>query len=179
MVGALKMLLSTDVVIPFPRAVVFSAYRDRLPDTVQHLPNIRSIRVLSREDAVGKVLLVNEWTGGGDIPAAARAIIKESMLRWNDHAAWDEQAFEVTWRTEVHAFAGAVKSGGKNRFVEVPEGTRLEVRGELTVDGSKLPGVPRLLEKSVAAVVEKFFVGQVSVNSAAMAKAITKILGSP
>ena len=98
------MELFTDAVIAFPRAQVFVAYRDRLAETTQHLPNIRAIDVKSREERDGEVRLVNEWTGGGDIPKVARAFLSPDMLKWTDHATWKEATFEVAWRTDVHAF---------------------------------------------------------------------------
>src|SRR5262249_7918930 len=97
-------------------------------------------------------------------------------LKWTDHARWILASHEVEWRTDVHAFPGAVKSSGRNRFVDVAEGARLEIRGELTVDAAKVPGVPKFLAKTVGQAVEKLFVGQISVNSVAVAKAVGKLL---
>ncbi|MCK6591727.1 MAG: hypothetical protein HUU21_21100 [Polyangiaceae bacterium] len=170
------MDIKADVTLAFPLDRVFSAYRDRLSEVTEHLPNIRRIQVLSREDAGDVVHLVNEWTGGGDIPKAALAVLKESMLRWTDYATWTTSTRSVAWRTEVGAFPGVVKSSGTNRFVEVPSGTRLEIRGTLVCDAAKLPGVPRLLAGGINPVVEKFLVGQVSVNSVEVAKALGKLL---
>ena len=170
------MDIKADVTLPFPRDTVFAAYRDRLPELTEFLPNIRGIKVLKREEAEGEVRLVNEWTGGGDIPKAATAVLKESMLRWTDHATWKGESRTVEWRTEVNAFPGAVKSSGVNRFVEVPEGTRLEIRGTLACDAGKLPGVPRILAGGINPIVEKFLVGQVSVNLVEVAKGVGKLL---
>jgi len=172
------MQLSVDAVLPFPRERVFAAYRDRLVDTVPHLPNIRAIVVASRKEEDDDVLLVNEWTGGGDIPAVARAFVKEDMLKWTDHARWRHASFAVEWRTDIHAFPGAVVSAGENRFVEVAAGTRLEIRGEFSLDAAKIPGVPRLIAKSVGGAVEKFFVHQIQVNGVAVAKAVSTLLAA-
>src|SRR5262245_54422680 len=137
------MDIKADVIIPFPREQVFAAYRDRLPELTDFLPNIRSINVLERKDRGDEIDLVNEWVGGGDIPKAALAVLKESMLRWTDYATWKPSSYSVDWRTEVGGFPGVVKSSGTNRYIEVSEGTRLEIRGSLVCDTSKLPGVPR------------------------------------
>src|SRR5438034_989146 len=104
------MEIRADVELRFSRERVFTTYRDRLADLTEYLPNIQSIKVVQREEAGDEVRLVNEWVGGGDIPKVARAIIKESMLRWTDYATWNASSFTVDWRTEVHAFPGAVKS---------------------------------------------------------------------
>jgi hypothetical protein len=170
------MEIRADVNVPFPRERVYAAYRDRLADLTEYLPNIRSIKVLEREDREGEVRLVNEWTGGGDIPKLARAVIKESMLRWIDHATWKQASFTVEWRTDVQAFPGAILSSGVNRYVEVASGTRLELRGTLTCDPTKVPGVPRFLGKTVGEAVEKFFLGSIAENAATVGKGVARFL---
>ncbi len=170
------MDIRADVTLPLPRERVFEAYRDRLPELAAHLPNIRAVRVVRREERDGEVHLVNEWTGGGDIPSAARAVLSESMLRWLDHATWHAATFSVTWRTEVNVFPGAVASSGENRFLDVPGGTRLEIRGGLTCDATRIPGVPRLLARAVGGAVERVLVGQVQVNLVAVAKAVGALI---
>jgi hypothetical protein len=170
------MEIKADVTLPFPRETVFTAYRDRLAELTDYLPNIRNIRVLKREDLLDEVRLVNEWTGGGDIPKAALAVLKESMLRWTDHATWKTSSHTVEWRTEVGSFPGLVQSSGFNRFVEVTQGTRLEIRGNLVCDASKLPGVPRMLAGSINGVIERFLVGQVQVNLVEVGKGVGRLL---
>lgn len=172
------MEIVADVVIPHPRPLVFAAYRDRLPDLVPHLPNIRAVKVISRADRGAEVDLVNEWKGGGDIPAAARSLLSESMLTWTDHATWFEEGHRVTWRTDVHAFRGAVTSAGENRFIEIPEGTRFELRGTFTCDAAKIPGVPRLFARSVGGTVEKVMVSSIAKNTHEMARAVAKLIAA-
>jgi hypothetical protein len=172
------MQIHVDVELPFERPRVFEAYRDRLLELVPYLPNIREIRIVSRVDraAANEVDFVNEWLGGGDIPKVVRGIVDESMISWTDIATWHGDEFAVTWRTEVKAFSGAVTSSGKNRYVALPSGaTRLELRGDLTVDGAKVP-VPRLLQRSVAQTAEKIIVGQVQTNLVSIAKGVEKLL---
>lgn len=170
------MDIKADVTLAFPRELVFSTYRDRLGELTEFLPNIRSIRVLKREDLGDETRLVNEWVGGGDIPKVALSVIKESMLRWTDYATWRASSFTVAWRTEVGAFPGVIQSSGENRYVEVAGGTRLEIRGALACDASKLPGVPRLIAGSINGTVEKFLVGQVQVNLVEVGKGVRRFL---
>ena len=171
------MEIRADVTLQFPREKVFATYRDKLAELTDYLPNIKSIEVVDRKERPGEVDLVNEWVGGADIPKVARAVLSESMLRWTDYATWKEGSFTVEWRTEVHAFPGAVKSSGVNRFVEVPGGaTRLEIRGDLTCDSSKVPGVPRLFAKTVNGAAEKLLVAQIGPNLVEVAKGVGKYL---
>ena len=170
------MEIKTDVPLSFPRARIFKTYRDRLEEVAPHLPNIRSIKVASREDRPGETLLVNEWVGGGDIPAVARAVVRESMLSWTDHATWKEGTFTVEWRTVVHAFPGALESSGVNRFIETPTGAIIEFRGSLVCDASKVPGVPKLMARTINGTLEKLFVGKIAENLLAVGRGVGKLL---
>jgi hypothetical protein len=170
------MKIHADAVLPFDRPRVFAAYRDRLLDLVPHLPNIRSITIESRSDRGDEIDFVNLWVGGGDIPKAVRGVLSESMLRWTDYATWNASDYSVTWRTDIHAFPGAAASSGKNHYIEVPGGTRVELRGELTIDGSKVPAIPRFLQKTVAEMAEKMIVGQVEANLASVARGVGQLL---
>jgi hypothetical protein len=170
------MEILAETLIPYPRARVFETYRDSMADLAPYLPNIRAIKVLKRTERGDEIDLVNEWTGGGDIPAVARSVLSESMLTWTDYATWFQADFHVDWRTDIHAFPGAVTSSGKNRFIEVPEGTRFEIRGHFTIDAAKVPGVPRLLAKSIGATIEKVMVGQIQKNTIETARGIAKLL---
>lgn len=170
------MDIKTDVTLSFPRALVFTTYRDHMAEIAAYLPNIRGIKQVSREERPGEVHLVTEWSGGGDVPSVARAFVSESMLKWTDHATWKEAAFVTTWRTEVHAFPGALVSSGENRFVETPGGMRIEFRGQLTCDASKVPGVPRLMARTLNGTLEKLFVGKIAENLVAVGQAVGKLL---
>src|SRR5262249_21555200 len=140
------MDIKTDVTLHFPRERVFTTYRDRLTDLLQFLPNIRGLVIKKREEREGgDVYLVNEWQGGGEIPRMARSFLSEAMLAWTDHATWKVEASICEWRTDVHAFPGALLCSGYNKFVELPGGqSRIEFRGTLPCDASKIPGVPKL-----------------------------------
>jgi hypothetical protein len=171
------MEIKTDVTLPFPRERVFVTYRDRLADLLPYLPNIRGLVMKSREEREGgDVHLVNVWEGGGEIPSVARGVINESMLKWTDHATWKKADFVCSWRTEVHAFPGALTSSGAHRFVEAGSGMRIEFRGDLTCDASRVPGVPRLLARTINGTIEKIFVGKIVENLVSVGKGIGKLL---
>jgi hypothetical protein len=171
------MEIKTDVTLSFPRERVFATYRDRLADLLAYLPNIRKLEIKKREERPSEVYLVNEWLGGGEIPAAARSFLSESMLSWTDHATWKQAGWICEWRTDVHAFPGALNSSGHNRFVELPgDRTRIEFRGQLVCDASKVPGVPKLLAKGINGTVEKIFVGKIGENLVAVGEGIGKLL---
>ncbi len=170
------MELSADCTIPFPLPVVFQAYRDDLAKLVDFLPNIRGIDVKSREESGGTIRFVNEWRGGGDIPSAARVVLSESMLSWTDYATWNESDHTCEWRIETRSFTEAVRCSGKNRFVAVEGGTRLEIRGKIEIDTSKIKGVPRLLSSRVGQTVEDFLVKKITPNLLSVSDGLQRYL---
>ncbi len=177
------MRISADATLPHPRPVVFAAYRDELEGLLGHLPNVRGIEVRSRKTEGSRIDLVNVWHGGGEIPAIARSFVSDSMLSWTDHASWDEASWTCDWRTETHAFTEAVDCKGCNRFVAVPGGTRIEIRGELTIDARKVKVVPSLFAGKVASAVESFLVAKIQPNLVEVTEGLRKYLaerhGSP
>lgn len=171
------MDLSAVATLPFPRPVVFAAYRDELVALVDYLPNVRKIEVLSRVEHDGVVELHNVWHGGGDIPAAARAFLSEAMLSWDDYARWDARKWSCAWRIKTRSFTEAVRCDGENRFVETDDGgTRLEIHGTLTIDGAKVTGVPRFLAGKVAGTVESVLAEKIRPNLLETASSLRKHL---
>ena len=171
------MELHADARIPYPRDAVFAAYRDHLAELLPHLPNVRRIEVKSREEKGPIVQLVNEWHGGGEIPAAVRAVLGDSMLTWVDHATWDSGAVQCDWRTETRAFGDALQCEGHNEFLEDGPGrTHLRVRGKIEVDAKRLRGVPGFLAGTVGRTLEEFLGGRIQANLVETAKGLTKYL---
>jgi hypothetical protein len=170
------MELRADANIPFPRPVVFAAYRDKLLDMLPYLPNVRAIEIRKREDDGQVVKLLNFWKGGGDIPAAARAFVSEAMLSWLDRATWNEADFTCEWKIEPQAFTEAITCVGKNRFLEDGEKTRLEIRGVLEIDAKKIKGVPGFLSGKVSKAVEDLLVSKIKPNLVSTAEGLTKYL---
>jgi hypothetical protein len=171
------MDLRADAHIPFPRDVVFAAYRDDIAKLLPYLPNVRGIEVQSRKDAGPVSELVSVWHGGGEIPAAARAVLSEAMLSWTDHASWDAQKLACDWRIETHAMREAVLCQGVNVFLEDGPGrTLLEIRGVLDIDAKKIRGVPGFLAGKVGRTVEEFLGGKIQPNLVETAKGVTKYL---
>lgn len=158
------MLISADVHIPFPRHLVYLTYRDKLPEVVPFLHDVRSIEVKLRREDNGHIHLINEWHGGGEIPAAARALISEDMLSWTDFATWNDVEFSTHWRIETHAFHEAVHCKGQNHFLADGDGTLIQSRGELMIDPHQLHGVPSLLAGMVGGIVEDFLSKKIGPN---------------
>jgi hypothetical protein len=159
------MKFSTDLRLPLPRETVFAAYRDGITRVLEFLPNVRSVEVKWRKEAETAVHLVHEWHGGGQVPAAVRGIVTESMLVWTDYATWDLHSFHCDWKIESHKFPEGVRCRGRNSFVdEGGEATLLGIRGTVEVDARRFPGVPSFLVKSVGRSVEEFLASTIESN---------------
>ena len=171
------MDIRADARFPCPREVVFKAYRDELLSLLPYLPNVRGIEIKSRTEDGPVVQFVNLWRGGGEIPAAARAILSESMLSWDDHAKWDERAFVCDWRIETHSFTEAVRCLGRNSVLEDGPGkTLLEIRGSLDIDAKKIRGVPGFLAGKVGRTIEEFLLNKIQPNLIETAKGLERFL---
>jgi hypothetical protein len=174
------MKIEADARISFPRTLVFSTYRDRLPQLVPHLPNVESITNAEREEKPGGregvVRLLNLWKAKADVPKIAQAVVKPEMLAWKDHAVWNENEWTCEWRVETHLMTEAVRCQGKNRFLDEGATTKLEIRGDLEIDLAKFKGVPRFLAGSVGPVVEKFIVTLLTPNLLSVSKGLESFL---
>ena len=170
------MDLRADARIPFPRKVVFAAYRDHIVELLPYLPNVRGIDVQSRSEEGPVTKMVNVWHGGGDIPSTIRAALGDS-LSWTDHAAWNMDTLRVEWRTETKAFADALKCAGYDAFLEDgADKTLLEIRGSIEVDASRIRGVPRFLAGKVGRAIEEFLGGKIQANLMETAKGLSQYL---
>jgi hypothetical protein len=166
--------IRADARLPFPRPAVFAAYRDEIVSVLPYLPNVRRIEIVSKTTEGDVTKFVNEWHGGGEIPAAARAFVSESMLSWTDRATWDARAFTCTWTIETHAFTEAIECRGTNTFFEDGDGTRIEMRGDITIDPKKLRGVPGLLSGKIAKTAEELLVGRIAPNFVETSRGLSK-----
>ena len=171
------MRIEADSIVPFARARTYAAYRDELSHLVRYLPNVRGLDVEERDAADGVVRLRNVWRGGGEIPVALRPIVDGEMLSWTDHATWTASDWRCEWHIETHLLSEAVRCHGTTEFIELSgERTRLEIRGELTIDLSRLRVVPTFLAGSLGRKVEQFLVRQITPNLTGVSDALTKHL---
>jgi hypothetical protein len=171
------MDLRADAIIPFPRERVFTVYRDDILKVVPYMTNVQSIEVRSRKDDGPVVEFVNEWRGGGELPAALRAFLSEAMLSWTDYARWNQAELTCDWRIQTHALTEAVRCVGQNRFVEdAPGKTRLEIRGTFEIDATKIRGVPGFMAKTIGRAAEDFMVSKIQSNLVETARSLTKYL---
>ncbi len=173
------MRIEADTIVPFPRDVVFRAYRDELPNVAAFLPNVRSIEVKERTEEGDVVKLHNVWHGGGDIPAALRSIVDEKVMKWDDFATWNAAELAGSWSIRTHAFTEAVSCSGTTKMLGVGDSKcRVELIGEFNIDAKKLSGIPSFMAGSIGKAVESFLAKQITANLASTTEGLSKYLAS-
>ncbi len=170
------MRISSESIIAHPRDVVFAAYRDRLPEIAKYIPDVREIRVESRTDDGDVATLHNVWVADRELPAFARAFVEPEMLEWDDHAKWHARDHAVDWNMKTHVFRENVRCSGRNRFAAEGDQTKLIIDGDLAIDLSEIPGVPRIVAGAVRPKLEKFIVGLIAPNLERTAQAVQAFL---
>ncbi|MEM7151622.1 MAG: DUF2505 family protein [Myxococcota bacterium] len=158
------MRIQSESVIAHPVASVFEAYRDRLPEVAAYLDDIREIVVQARDEQDGVVTLHNVWASDKEIPSVAKKFVKPEHLFWDDHAKWFTADQRCEWKIVTRAFTEAFSCSGQTRLVAEGESTRIVLDGELSVDVSKVKGIPRFLARTIGPQVEKFIVSLIKPN---------------
>lgn len=173
------MQINSSSVIPHPRERVFRAYRDEMSAVVPYMLNIERINVIKREMIEGGQKLHNEWIGKGEIPRVVQGIVKPEMIRWDDHAVWNDAAWACDWELKLRVFKDAFSCKGRTRFVEeTPGTTRVILAGNLDINVREVPGVPRMFAGTVGPAVEKFIVAMISPNLEQVNNSLAKYLNS-
>jgi hypothetical protein len=147
------MNFEVEDIINAPMKLAFETYRDNLPEIAKTIPNIKKVEVVSREKKKDRIAFVNKWFGKGE------------ELAWLDKAEWFESEWKCTWEMEPLFFKDYVVAKGVNYYH--PEGkdkTKIVLTGELSIDVSKHPAVPRLFARVINPQMEKFFMMMIKPN---------------
>jgi hypothetical protein len=170
------MIIAVDTYVPFPRALTYATFRDKLLDIAPYMPNVSSIQLTSRQDGDTTVDCVYECLGGGDIPALIKAFLNEEMLGWTEYDTWNLSDLTLNWQIKTYAFTEAVYCAGTNRFLEQGSTTLVESRGELAIDASKIEGVPSFLANQVTSIVTEFLGKKIELNLQQMSEGVCQYL---
>lgn len=150
--------------IPFPRKLVFEAHRDQMPEVVAYLDDIESVTVVSREEDGPVVHLVNRWKAAPNIPRALQKFLRPEMLEWEDVAAWNQDTWQCNWTLSIGVLPGLLKAQGRNIFSEIDGETEFKMEGEISINPTKVPGIPRLLARTLQSTIEGFIVAMIKPN---------------
>lgn len=159
------MRIHSESLIRHPQPKVYSAYRDRLSEIAEYIPDVKEIRVEKREEHEGGVTIHNVWIADREVPVFARAFLKPEMLQWDDYAEWKDAEGRVYWTLKLRVFTDSVTCGGTNTFEAAGDGkTKVRLEGDLDIDVKSIPGVPKLLAGGLKPKVEKFIVSLITPN---------------
>ena len=173
------MKLHTESIVTHPIEKVWETMRDRLPELTPFLSGAESIEVAEREElGPGKVRMLNLWQGNKSVaPKAVRPFLTKGLLRWKDHAEWDDQTRQVKWRFETFHFDKLFECQGENLFETTDEGhTKITIAGNLDIYAERMPGVPKFLARKLKPQIENFISKLVGSNLADLANGLQKFL---
>ena len=158
------MKIHSESRIHHPVEAVYLAYRDRLPEIARYIPDIKEIRVESREDTDDGCRLHNLWISDKELPAVVRGVVKPEMMRWDDYAEWHDSERYVAWRLVIPTFKDQVRCEGRNTFHVDGAGARVVLTGNLEIKLERVPGVPAFMARRVAPMIEEFIVKLITPN---------------
>lgn len=158
--------------------LVFSTIRDKLPELVPYLPNVKKIEVLDRKKTKDTVILTNKWYADFSIPKAVQKIIKIEEVTWVDYAKWNEKEHTCEWRIEPVFFKEYVDVKGVNYYSEENKETIIKLTGEINIDVSKHPLVPRLLAGVVNREITGIVINGIKPNLVSLVEGVRKFLKS-
>lgn len=170
------MLINISSQVPFPRPLVYAAFRDNLIDLVPYMPSVKNIQIKSRQEKPEHIESINEWRGKGEIPGLMKPWLKEDLLTWTEYNIWKISNFTLEWRISTHAFTEAVHWAGINHFIDKDNTTIIKSQGQLTIDPKGLKNIPPIMRSQVAQVAEKYLAKQVEPNLSLMSEGVRSYL---
>jgi hypothetical protein len=167
------------IIMKQPKALVWKAMRDRLPETVAFLDNIASITQTRRDELTdGSVRLINVWKADVKIPGALQSIIDPSNLSWLDHAQWFGSSDKCQWRIEPQFFTDHIRCAGSTHFEQAlgGRGTRITFEGELEITLGNIAGLPTFMQATASRAMESLVTSLIPKNFRKITDALSLLL---
>ncbi len=131
--------------------------RDQMSDLAAMLDDIERVTVLKRRKLRdGRIQLVNEWRAVPRLPISIKSIVGSDAFVWLDHAEWVDADRQCHWRIEPQFLPGRIRCHGTTSYEPAMggRGTKVTFEGHLHIEAGATAGAGRLLERSVAPIVE-------------------------
>jgi len=157
------MKINSESRISHPLSEVYAVYRDRLSEVAAFIPDIKEIRVESRERTDSGVKLHNRWIADREIPRMVQSFVKPHMLHWNDYAEWNDASTHCNWTLQIPAFPDNVSAAGRTALFADGSSTRVVLTGTLEINPN-FPALPKLVARRLAPQLEKFIVMLITPN---------------
>jgi hypothetical protein len=170
------MRLENKEIINRPLAEVYQLVRDDLAKLVPYMPNVEKIEVKKHapKDA-NSIEVINHWYGKADVPGMLKKFIKPELFSWSDFAVWHNDRHCVEYRLESFLANDLFDAKGTNYFTAVgTDKTELRITCEIILYPEKVPGVPKLLARTVLPGVEAILEKVLGPNLTSLGKGLNE-----
>ena len=142
--------------IPANADQIYGIVKNQLPDLVPYLPSVQKIELLEHKILPNnKEQIINHWFADIDIPSILTKFINKDLLSWKDTAIWDPKNLKVDYTLESFIANDLFEATGCNQFIEKNQNEmELLVSCEVLLNADKIPGVPKLMKKTVTPIME-------------------------
>lgn len=153
----MTMELRFEQVIPVPREDAWRAFHEDIEALAPWLPNVEHIRVLGRTpEGQRQSRFEHAWgLEQSVIPAVARPFLGDLLQELRSSTLWHHDKHHVDFRFFLDTMEELVECDG--RFIlETDQGhTRITITARMEVYPHLLPGVPKLLARTVRPAVKR------------------------
>ncbi len=161
------------------REKFYEAFRDKAGELHHHIPDVEKIETIERHDIdENTVKLVNHWKASASkIPKALRMLVNPDKLTWKEHVTYNKNEWVAKWSIEPDMVSYAVSCEGKITFEDKGNNlTEVVITGDLKIDASKIPGVPKIGSGTISRKAENFAIPMISPNLSAYILAVKTYL---
>lgn len=143
--------------IDAPAFEVYTLVKDKLPEIAKYLPNVEKIEKLSNKTlGSGKTEIINHWYAQVELPTLVKKFLSKELLSWKDKAVWDDTKMCVSYELESFIANNLFEAKGTNYFKACETGkSELLVTCSVQIHAENIPGVPKLMVRSVLPLIEK------------------------
>lgn len=166
------------ILVKHPVETVWQTIRDRLPEMVQFLDDVKDIKLESRTQNPNSLQLINVWQADIILPTKVQTILETDSVKWTDRAEWFEENNLCQWSIEPHFFKDRIDCKGSTQFESAigGRGTRITFGGELVINTKDIPGVPAFMESTVTKTVESIITTLIPKNFRKITDALSILL---
>ena len=172
------MHLESKEIINRPLEEVYQLVRDDLAKLVPYMPNVSKIEVKKHapKDA-NSIEVINHWYARADIPAMLTKFIKPELFSWKDFALWHNEKHCVEYQLESFLANDLFEAKGLNSFTAVgPDKTELKISCQIKLYPEKVPGVPKLLARTILPGIEAILEKVLGPNLTSLGKGLNEYL---
>ena len=141
------------------------------------LPNVRHIRELARRDGGGTPAQIDyAWGIEQDVvPAVARPFLRDLLDEVRSDTHWHHDHRRVEFLFYSEGLRELFSCQGRFLLADQGDHTRMQIIAELEVSPHELPGVPKLLSRTIMPAVERVVRDVISPSLQALPSALQNL----